>query len=332
MNAEGPQRAAEGLECLAEPTSPAETHILQSSLPTSIEAADSPERRRQCSPPILATSPPLSIDDDIQTIAESPQEIDAVSISSTDSIPNAFGVKSLGSGDNVTKVVYEAYEIVSSANNMHRNSWKTLCGIKFGIKWTTYKNGFVELHPVKSYEQGELADLHGTETDEYEAEHAKKEGKSYTQDLANRAFKLDIDVYDTIQRLLSDKTRATNNHPYHRREWRLVVLKEGEFQMTELLPERKRKFLRRKRPDPLVQRHFLVLRGEEVKSTKEVGGWRGFNRHTNPWWKFDQGNTKEARQLNKRFLDKCDEEDRRRARRRFPPPPPPPRMSGAARG
>ncbi|KAI1074476.1 hypothetical protein F5B20DRAFT_563417 [Whalleya microplaca] len=254
------------------------------------------------SPP--PSSPSLSEDDDTETVAGGARDADALSITSMESFPDFTGRRALTIQDDQTKTVYEAWEIVISEDTTNWSSWKTFCGINFGIRWKSYNDGFLTLNPVMSFEQGELADLHDEAIREYEAKRSKKnKGKSYVQDLANRAYKLPADVYNKIQYLMDDKVRATNKTPFRLREWHVIMLQKGEFQMTELLPERKKRGLFRKRRDPAaIRKWFVVLQGEETKVTKERGGWRAFGRHSNPWWRIDARDTREARKEYRQHL------------------------------
>ncbi|KAH9903619.1 hypothetical protein F4778DRAFT_91743 [Xylariomycetidae sp. FL2044] len=241
-------------------------------------------------------------DDTITTMTGQERDVDSLSINSlasTVSTPDAAGRKLMTVEDPAT-TVYEAWELISSGDITDSFTWKQFCGIRFGTKWYTHRNGFLDLHPVICFEQGELADLCADAVKEYDAKNSKKnQGRSYAQDIANRAFELVPDVYNKIQDLMEDKRAATNRNPFYKRDWRLVVLEECEYQMTELLPERKKKgIFRRKRPDPAMRRWFLVFRGEVVKSTKEADGWRFFERVNNPWWKVDTRATRASRRVH----------------------------------
>lgn len=201
------------------------------------------------------------------------------------------------------KTAYEAWEVVYGDNTLDMRTWKTFCGMKLGVKWTALDDGFVELNPVTSYGQSELADLHAKRIDEYDGRNRKK-AKSYAQDLANRVFLLKADIYNRVQHLMDDKIQATNKTPFRRREWRIVILDECEVQMTELLPERKKGIFRCQPEKPAMSRWFIVLRGQEVKTTKEDGGWRLFNRHSNPWWRIDARETQQARKEHRDHFEK----------------------------
>ncbi|KAL7626185.1 hypothetical protein AAE478_002955 [Parahypoxylon ruwenzoriense] len=249
----------------------------------------------------------LSEDGDGETVTGAPHDIDtdAESILSMVSYPDPAGRKGFTvSSDEPAETVYEAWEIISGKDSMVRNSWKSVCGIDFGVKWRSLDDGFVGLNAIISYEQGELAALHADAVQEYEAKSSKK-ARSYAQDLANRVDRLPEEVYNNAQHLMDYKTKATNKTPYRRREWRIIILEESEFQMTELLPERKKKgILRRHREEPTMRRWFLVLRGEEVKTTKAVDGWRLFGRFSNPWWRIDVQETREARKEHREYFAK----------------------------
>ncbi|KAI1467054.1 uncharacterized protein F4812DRAFT_430968 [Daldinia caldariorum] len=159
---------------------------------------------------------------------------------------------------------------------------------------------------LESYSQEELVGLHANAAYEYSARRSKK-GRSYTQDLANRVFRLNSGVYNQIQSLVDNKLRSANKTPFRQRDWQVVVLEEGEFRVTELLPERKKKGLFRRRQErPVVSRYFIILRGEEVKSTKDEDGWRAFNLHSNPWWRIDNQETSDARRSHRDHVKKVD--------------------------
>lgn len=218
--------------------------------------------------------------------------------------------------------MYEAWEIIHSDNTPEWDTWNVFCGIKFGIKWKSPDNGFVDIDPLSEYGQGELAELHEDAIRQYEAK-GRKKGKSYNQDVANRVSDLDLDIYRRLHHLVDDRQMATNRTAYHRREWRVVVFEEGEFQLTDVLPERKKSLFRRRRPKPTVRRCFIVLRGEEVKSTKEEGGWRLFNRHHNPWWRVDAQESREERLEHREHMKKMQQRNRRNIRSGPPPMGPP---------
>ncbi|KAI0902501.1 hypothetical protein F4806DRAFT_41533 [Annulohypoxylon nitens] len=247
--------------------------------------------------PVTPSRLSLSEDADAETVAGGTQDTDDdnISILSTLSYPDPLGRKDLLiPSDEPAKPAYEAWEIVKGEDIMVPATWKTICGIRIGVKWESLKDGFTEINPQSGYGQEELANLHLDAIREYEARSLKNK-KPYAQDLANRVFGLEMGVYDEVQFLMDDKIKATNSTPHRRREWRIVMLEEGEFRMTELLPERKKKLFQRHRQRPTVRRFFIVLRGEEVKTSKESEGWRRFGRHTNPWCKVDMQETREAR-------------------------------------
>lgn len=219
--------------------------------------------------------------------------------------------------DERTTTAYEAWELTCIGDRHTRQSWKSFWGINFQTRWLNHNDGGVLINPVFSYEQGELADMHEYAIHRHQHSRGTNQETAYEQDLANRAYDLPWEVYDKTQHLLEDKTMSSNMNPYRRREWRVVVLQPGEFRMTERLPERKRKgiFSWKKQP-PATRTWFVVIRGREVKSTKEDGGWRTFNRHSNPWWRFDNRETKEERDEHKHAVKKM---DRARNRDRRPP-------------
>ncbi|KAI1759321.1 hypothetical protein GGR53DRAFT_151180 [Hypoxylon sp. FL1150] len=265
----------------------------------------------------------LSSNEDAKTVTDGAREkdSDSVSISSTASYPDGIGRRGVTlADDEFSKTVYEAWEITYSDDTVDWDTWNVICGIRFGVKWKSLNDGRIDISPLTSYGQGELEDMHEDAIRQYEAK-GRKKGKSYNQDIANRVFKLDLDIYKRLQHLIEDKQRATNRTPYHRREWRVVVFETGEFQMTDALPERKKSLFRRRRKDPQVHRWFLVLRCEEVKSTKEQGGWRLFNRHSNPWWRADAHEGRSGRLEHREHLKLLQLRNIRAGR--FGPPPPP---------
>ncbi|KAJ8120057.1 hypothetical protein ONZ43_g3138 [Nemania bipapillata] len=234
------------------------------------------------------------------------------------SIPDVVGRKMMTFDDVLTTTAYEAWELVCIEDRHTRQSWKSFCGLNFGSRWLNHNDGCVLVNPMVSYDQGELADMHEDAIRGYKVKTGVDQEEAYSQDLANRAYNLPSDLYDKLQHLLDDKTIATNRNPHRHREWRVVVLQPGEFRMTELLPERKRTSIfpwnKTKQP-PAVCTYFVVLRGQEIKSTKEDGGWKAHNRHSNPWWKFDNRETKEEREQHKDIMKKIDKVHDRRRRR-----------------
>ncbi|KAI1094456.1 hypothetical protein F5B19DRAFT_490573 [Rostrohypoxylon terebratum] len=252
------------------------------------------------------TPSPLSLieDADAETVAGGTQDTvdDSLSILSRVSYPDPLGRRDLLIPSNEpAKPAYEAWELVKGEDTIVPTTWKTICGIRIGVEWKSLGNGFTEINPQSGYDQEELANLHLDAIREHEARSSKNK-KSYAQDLANRVFGLEADVYDRIQLLVDDKTKATNSTPYRRREWRIVMLKEGEFRMTELLPERRKRFFHRQAP--AVRRLFIILRGEEVKTSKEDEGWQQFGRHTNPWCRVDMQETRTARRDHRDYFER----------------------------
>ncbi|KAK6950247.1 hypothetical protein Daesc_008573 [Daldinia eschscholtzii] len=252
---------------------------------------------------------PSSLSEDAKTMMGARREIDedALSILSKESCPDHSGRKMFTVPDGKpAKTVYEAWTVLDSGNTVDRVAWKTFCGIKLGSKWRSRNDGFLDIEPLTSYTQEELAELHADAIQEYAARSSKK-GASYAQDLANRVFHLNAGVYNQVQSIVDNKLRSTNKTPFRRREWQVVILEEGEFRMTELLPERKKKGLfRRCQEKPAVSRYFIVLRGEEIKSTKDKDGWRAFNPHSNPWWRIDNRETSEARRHHRDHVKRVD--------------------------
>ncbi|KAI2778934.1 hypothetical protein F4815DRAFT_475414 [Daldinia loculata] len=251
-------------------------------------------------PPLSPTLSSLSEDAETMTGVRREIDEDALSILSKESCPDHAGRKTFTvSNDEPAKTVYEAWMVLDSGGTIDRVAWKTFCGIKFGSKWKSYNDGFLTIEPLTSYAQEELAELHANAIQKYSAKGSKK-GRSYAQDLANRVFRLNAGVYNQIQFVINNKLRSTNRTPFRRRDWQVVVLEEGEFRMTELLPERKKKGLfRRRQEKPAVLKYFVVLRGEEVKAAKEGDGWRTFSPYSNPWWRVDGRETSEARRSHR---------------------------------
>ncbi|KAI0470426.1 hypothetical protein GGR56DRAFT_660801 [Xylariaceae sp. FL0804] len=255
-------------------------------------------------------------EEDAETIAAGvARDADAVSILSTTSIADPHGRKRLYISDARTKTVYEAWEIVSRCDTMELHTWRSLCGIKVSRRWVSRVDGFVEAKPLVAFEQGELAAMHVHALREYEALGGKgKKGESYDQNLANRTSRLPAEIYNNLEGLVNDRTQASNVSPYRRREWRVVVLEEGEVQLTELLPQRKKRGLFRREPEePRTRRQLVVLRGEEIKTTKQERGWGMFENDTNPWRKLDKEETRASRRHAVAFLDRLDREDARKA-------------------
>ncbi|KAI0180078.1 hypothetical protein GGR52DRAFT_568836 [Hypoxylon sp. FL1284] len=279
-----------------------------------------PEATRPPSPRPSSTASSLSSNDDAKTVTEGAPEKDSdnVSISSSTSYPDVIGRRGLAlAEDEASKTVYEAWEITYSDDTTDWDSWHVFCGLRFNIKWKSLNDGFIDISPVTCYEQEALADLHEDRMLAYEDEAKAKgrwrgKGKSYDQDMANRVFDLDPDIYKRLQHLVDDRTKATNKTPYHRREWRVVVFDEGEFQMTDALPERRKSLFRRRRPKPQVQRWLVVLRGEEVRSTKDKDGWRLFSRLSNPWWRIDNEQTRPGRLEHREHLKKVQQHNQRK--------------------
>ncbi|KAI1826229.1 hypothetical protein F4861DRAFT_120064 [Xylaria intraflava] len=253
-------------------------------------------------------------------------DADAISIDSSHSIPDTWGRKMLAFGDGHT-IAYEAWELVLIPDRLTRRSTKSFFGIEFSNTWHNERDGCILTNPLLAFDQGDLANMHEDAIGGYKHRRGVDQRKAYEQDLANRTYKLPVDVYDKAQHLIEDKIIATNRNPHRKREWRIAVLEPREFRMTEFLPQRKRKhFFTRERRLPATRTWFIILRGEEVKSTKEVDGWRGYNQHTNPWWRLDNEETKEARSRRKTIMAKVNKPfNFRRSPRRRPvgqmPPP-----------
>ncbi|KAI0405413.1 hypothetical protein F4802DRAFT_182081 [Xylaria palmicola] len=262
-----------------------------------------------------------------------PRDVDSISIDSTCSVPDFNGRRLATFEDERTTTAYEAWELVCIDDMLNSRSWKSFCGISFGTRWESQNDGCILANVAVSHDQGELADMHDDAIRAFKHKRGVSQDRAYEQDLANRANDLPCDVYDKLQQLLEDKTVATNKNPYRQREWRVVVLQPGEFRMTELLPQRKRKHLfTRKKKSPVSATWFVVLRGREVKSTKQDGGWRAYGRCSNPWWRLDKRETKDERGQHKDIVNRQKRaHDRhlppyrpRPGRVGMPPPPPPP--------
>ncbi|KAI1799531.1 hypothetical protein F4811DRAFT_557698 [Daldinia bambusicola] len=258
-------------------------------------------------PPLSPVPSSLSEDTKIMPGARREIDEDAMSILSKEPCPDISGRKPFTvPDDKPAKTVYEAWAVLDSGNTFDRVAWKTFCGIKLGSKWRSYNDGFLDIEPLESYSQEELAGLHANAIREYSAKGSKK-GRSYAQDLANRVFRLNAGAYNQIQSLVDNKLRSANKTPFRRRDWHVVVLEEGELRVTELLPERKKRgIFRRREEKPAVSRYFVILRGEEVKSTKDEDGWRTFNIRSNPWWRIDTRETSEARRSHRDHVKKVD--------------------------
>ncbi|KAI1367198.1 hypothetical protein F5Y08DRAFT_82333 [Xylaria arbuscula] len=243
---------------------------------------------------------------DVDSRLDSPR----TSIDSMESIPDPLGRMMVDFDNEHTTTVYEAWEFVKIDDGRMRHSGKTVFGINVSTKWISRNDGCILMNPMISFEQGELADLYNEAVCGHRHNRGADQEAAYEQDLANRAYDLPSEVRDRLQNLIEDKILATNKNPYRKREWRLVLLQAGEFRMTELAPERKRKsFFSREKQPPASRTWFVVLRGQEVKSTKEDGGWKNFSRYSNPWWKSDKRETKEARDQHKQIMKKMDRYD-----------------------
>ncbi|GAP86542.1 hypothetical protein SAMD00023353_1900330 [Rosellinia necatrix] len=269
-------------------------------------------------------SPPSPESDANEEPRAPPRDIDSISFNSIESLPDAAGRRLVTFDGPCTTAAYEAWELVSIENRHIRKSWWSFCGIKFGTKWLNRNDGCVLVNPTVSFGQGELADMHEDAIRGYKQKHGTSQERAYEQDLANRAYDLPVDIYDKVQNLIEDRTNATNMNPYRQREWRVVVLQAGEFRMTELLPERKRRNIFSRKREPASRTWFVVLRGQEVKSTKENGGWKAFNRISNPWWRLDSQETKEERETHKDRMKKIDRAHRPSRHHHRPRPRPRP--------
>ncbi|KAI8626797.1 hypothetical protein F5Y19DRAFT_478009 [Xylariaceae sp. FL1651] len=262
--------------------------------------------------PFATAGPPRSFtpqsyisEEDTDTIGSRARDTDSISIDSMKSIPDFDGRKMLTFDDERTTTAYEAWEVVCVDETFTDHVWKSFCGIKFGSRRVYHKNGGVFVKPIVSFEQGELADMRENAIRAYKHGRGTNQENAYEQDLANRAFKLPVGVYDKLEALIVEKTFVTNRNPYRKRDWRVVVLRPGEFRMTNLLPERKRRHIfSRKRQLPATRTWFVVLQGQEIKSTKDDGGWKAYNRHSNPWWRLDTRETQEERRYHKDFFQK----------------------------
>ncbi|KAI0194431.1 hypothetical protein EV127DRAFT_218291 [Xylaria flabelliformis] len=269
-------------------------------------------------PPMRPPSPRSDIDN--ESIV-SHRDIDAISINSTESIPDFSGRKMVTFDHEQTTTAYEAYEFICIDDRHTRQAWNSFCGINFGTRWRNNNDGCVLVNALLSFDQGELADMYEDAIRAYKPKNGTSQEKAYKQDVADRADDLPTDIYDKLQHLIEDKTMVTNRNPYRQREWRVVILQPGEFRMTELLPQHKRpSFFSRKKRLPATRTYFVVLRGQEVKSTKEDGGWKGYNRISNPWWRLDNQETKEERDKHKGVVKRMNKVRARDRRQRSPPP------------
>ncbi|KAI0128965.1 hypothetical protein BJ170DRAFT_355384 [Xylariales sp. AK1849] len=232
--------------------------------------------------------------------AESVTEADTESVLSDDDYPDVFyNWRTFTVDDKVVKTVYEAWEVINMYDTEIRSTWKRLLGINLGETWESMADGYVRLSPLPAFEQGELAVEVEDAASEYEAKYVKDGKKSYTQDLANRAFRLPADVYNQLQRLLDRKIHETNKNPHRQRDWNIVLLRKEELPLTEMAPERKKKGVFRRSKEPAwVGRWFIVIKGEETKASKE--GWMRHDRYTNPWRKVDRHDMMDTRHENER--------------------------------
>ncbi|KAI1282241.1 hypothetical protein F5Y07DRAFT_395041 [Xylaria sp. FL0933] len=276
-------------------------------------------------PRIDRQRPPSPGSDTEEEPRTSLRDVDSISIDSMESVPDGFGRRVTTFDNERTTIVYEAWELSLIKATYIRDSYKSIFGIKVATTWVHRNDGGVLNNPIVSFDQGELADMHEDAIHGFKHKRGCDQRMAYEQDLASRAYNLPAGIYDRLQQIVEDKTMTTNRNPYRKREWRVVVLQPGEFQMTELLPERKRtSIFSWKRQPPVTPTWFVVLRGEEVKSTKEDGGWKAFHRLSNPWWRLDQRETKDERDQHKKMMKKMDraDADRRHQLRRRPSPPP----------
>ncbi|KAI0431465.1 hypothetical protein F5Y09DRAFT_304603 [Xylaria sp. FL1042] len=290
-----------------------------------VDAPSPPSTNVRCGLPRMDRQRPLSPRSDTEEESGTPlRDIDSVSINSMESFPDIFGRKITTFDNERVTTVYEAWELSLIKATYALDSWKSIFGIKLSTTWVYRNDGGVLNNPIVSFGQGELADMHEDAVREFKHKRGTDQWMAYEQDLANRAYDLPEGVYDRLQQIIEDKTMSTNRNPHRKREWRVVVLQPGEFQMTQLLPERKRTsiFSWKKKP-AVTPTWFVVIRGEEVKSTKEESGWKTYTRFSNPWWRFDLRETKEERDHHKKMVKKMEKAnvDRHHQLRRPPPPP-----------
>ncbi|KAI0971869.1 hypothetical protein F4678DRAFT_461236 [Xylaria arbuscula] len=244
-----------------------------------------------------------------------PRDIDSISIDSMGSVPDLHGCRGMNLDNERTTTAYEAWEISVVEDRRSRSSWKSLFGIKFGTEWVIQDFGLISAIPDIYFGQGELADMYEDAIRSYKHKLGTSQEMAYEQNLANRVYDLPRNVYGKVQQLIEDKRAVTNWNPHRKREWHVVVLQPGGFQVTKVPPEFKRtSIFPRKRSPPVTRTWFVVLQGQEVKSNKEDGGWKTFSPTSNPWWRLDKRETKEGRDQNKKLA----------WRYSFPPPPPPP--------
>ncbi|KAI1854890.1 hypothetical protein JX265_002529 [Neoarthrinium moseri] len=255
--------------------------------PGSPAFSEEPEDRR----PVRRVSGRVRFTPRAHSDADSVTEADNESIIS---ITDPNGWQTFAVPDPDVKVVYEAWEIVALPDTQVWHTWKRCMGINFGVTWRSVPDGFVRLTPLMAFEQGELIDMIDNARQSHAAKDAKADEKAYDQDLANRVSKLDNDIYNRLQRLLDDKTFETNLNPRRQREWTIALLTEEELQMTAMAPERKKRgIFRWSREETAADRWFVVIKGEETKSSK--AGWVRHDQFTNPWRKVDRHDLMEIR-------------------------------------
>lgn len=206
---------------------------------------------------------------------------DSVTTSSTQ-VSTARGSENLISLDADTKTAYEAYEIISAGRTEEVVSWFRLGPISIWRRFEWQDDDFINLNPCVNFSQDELSDLYLRKSSKFPVSC----GKSYDQDLANRVNRLPINIYRELDLLIDNKTNATKYSPFRQREWNIVMLQEGEQQLTKASPQRRWNFLKFRREKPLIRRWFVVLQVKETKVSKE--GWKSYNAHTNPWVDLDQ--------------------------------------------
>ncbi|KAI1342263.1 hypothetical protein F5Y15DRAFT_374704 [Xylariaceae sp. FL0016] len=248
-------------------------------------------------PPFIARRPSVNSTSDSESRTDVHGDGDTASIASTACCSHCRGAMAVEGVQ--TKTVYEAWEVISTKDTVEPDGFISFCGIRFLERTTSRDDGYVDLNPLPRYEQSELVDILAKLRGEF-SPGGKRAVRSYDQDLANRLSSLTELSYDKIKQLIDDKVRSTNGDLHHKREWRVVALQAGEYQMTDALPERRRKGLFRRRPKaPFSERYFFVLRGEEVMSKPKEGPLKKFTRHSNPWRRIDRQRAEEAQQNDK---------------------------------
>ncbi|KAI1304348.1 hypothetical protein F5Y03DRAFT_395559 [Xylaria venustula] len=232
-----------------------------------------------------------------------PRDIDSVSVDSMESVLDHHGRKQMNLDSERTTTAYEAWELSVTEEKHSRRAWKSLFGIKFGTQWTMNDFKCIAVTPDVSFGQGELADMYEDAVRSYKHKRGTSQEMAYEQNLANRVYDLPGDSFERLQQLVANKIMVTNHNPHRKREWHIVLLQAGGFQVTKLSPvdHKWTSIFSRKRSRPATRPWFVILRGQEVRSTKEDGGWKTFDESSNPWWRFDKRETKKERDQYKKM-------------------------------